>query len=391
MSALPPAVEVAALGPEELPPGRLSVAVFGPGSGEAVVLRLPDGRVGVVDGCVEDAERCPVRALLEALGSPEIAFLALTHPHDDHHKGLGALALAARAANPGMELWRPPLSARYLRTLAAIEALQAEATDGRAGGGQGRAAKPARGLQAWLDGVDAHTRADGGLRTFLPDRLLLGDPVRDPGGVVVWALGPADVEVDRAEQDLFQRVDRAVAEKRPAGARVAEGKGAQFDPNRVSGAVLVRWGGAGVLLGGDLLRSERPQAGWGPALRQLDGAPVQVVKVAHHGSAGAQDPAVWRGLLPELRLAVVTPFQGAAGRQPPQEPELEALRALGGGAPVWVTAPLAWRPAGPAPAARSHGAPAAPAEDGGGAVCVQLDRQGAVQGLFSTPGAWPLP
>ena len=84
------------LSAEHLPKGTLSIAVFGPGKGEAIVVRLPDGSVGVVDGCrepkdTETGRGDPVRELLDRIKCPELAFVCLTHPHDDHYAGLGRL------------------------------------------------------------------------------------------------------------------------------------------------------------------------------------------------------------------------------------------------------------------------------------------------------------
>jgi glyoxylase-like metal-dependent hydrolase (beta-lactamase superfamily II) len=90
--------------PAHLPQGALSIAVFGPGRGEAIVVRLPDGSIGVVDGCREptggakDGRGDPVRELLRRIEKAgpvptpfRLAFVCLTHPHDDHYPGLGRL------------------------------------------------------------------------------------------------------------------------------------------------------------------------------------------------------------------------------------------------------------------------------------------------------------
>jgi len=43
-SRVPPPEHASEILPEHMPEGLLSIAVFGPGKGEAIVVRLPDGR-----------------------------------------------------------------------------------------------------------------------------------------------------------------------------------------------------------------------------------------------------------------------------------------------------------------------------------------------------------
>ncbi|HZI07816.1 MAG TPA: MBL fold metallo-hydrolase, partial [Archangium sp.] len=115
--------------PEHLDDGALSLVVFGPGRGEAMVVLLPDGRVGVVDGCREpsspDTGRGdPVREFLSALEQRaglrgetfRIAFVCLTHPHDDHYAGLGRLLEAYRGRVDAV--WSvPEVGDRYAEAL----------------------------------------------------------------------------------------------------------------------------------------------------------------------------------------------------------------------------------------------------------------------------------
>src|SRR5690606_8924893 len=98
--------------------GELSLLGFGPGHGEAMVLILPDGSLGVVDGCREPTDADPngvgdpvrafVGAWLAAAPRRRIRFVALTHPHADHYAGLGRLIEAHDEEID--KLWRPPLT-----------------------------------------------------------------------------------------------------------------------------------------------------------------------------------------------------------------------------------------------------------------------------------------
>jgi glyoxylase-like metal-dependent hydrolase (beta-lactamase superfamily II) len=109
------------LAPEHFPEGLSTVAVFGPGQGEAIFVALPDGRVGVLDGCAENAD--PVAALIEKLDQERgdrrrFAFVGLTHPHDDHYRGLGRLLETYRDRID--QWWEPPLGERSAEVLLAL-------------------------------------------------------------------------------------------------------------------------------------------------------------------------------------------------------------------------------------------------------------------------------
>jgi hypothetical protein len=81
--------------------GVLAVHLIGAGVGESIVLEFPNGNVGVVDcfsprlkvGSVEDCMDVnpTLRFLVEDLHADSLAFIALTHPHEDHARGLSYL------------------------------------------------------------------------------------------------------------------------------------------------------------------------------------------------------------------------------------------------------------------------------------------------------------
>ena len=83
-------------------------------------------------------------------------------------------------------------------------------------------------------------------------------------------------------------------------------------PNHLSIALLVQLERTAILLGGDVHRFDDRKRGW---LRIADlyteyGHPVSdVVKIPHHGSAGADADEIWDRLLRERPIAALTPFQ----------------------------------------------------------------------------------
>ena len=68
-------------------PGTLTIYVIGPGYGESQVVALPDGRWMVVDCCRYDGVHWTVE-LLRHLEVKDVDLFCLTHPDEDHYKGV---------------------------------------------------------------------------------------------------------------------------------------------------------------------------------------------------------------------------------------------------------------------------------------------------------------
>src|SRR4051812_30004220 len=85
--------------------GRLRIHVLGGGKGESIVLELPNGERGVVDCYARELrgpDANPTVQLLRSQGVNRLAFVCLTHPHDDHFRGLSHLF----DTMPVAEFWR---------------------------------------------------------------------------------------------------------------------------------------------------------------------------------------------------------------------------------------------------------------------------------------------
>lgn len=317
--------------PAHLDQDALSIVVFGPGRGEAIVVRLPDGRVGVVDGCCDPSDHDtgagdPVRELLNEMAemsedprSFRLAFVCLTHPHDDHYAGLASLLQAYRGRVDG--IWTvAPISGRYMDVLPVqLKAL-------RAGKPIARGDDEPRRLRDVLLEIDRAADDEPDRFCFLSSQKPLARRAQVAGAdleIVAWA--PVDIDERRTIDALKRALKRTAGEGHPA-----------HDPNVMSGAVLIEWGRGRVLLAGDLLCGAGQYRGWDGVVEHVSG-PVQVVNVAHHASEEAHHDRLWEKLKPEL--AIVTPFQKAIGRQPPRP---EQLKKLLGSTTVAITSPPSW-------------------------------------------------
>lgn len=375
--------------PEHLVPGRLNVVVFGPGEGEGVVVALPDGRIGIVDGCAEADEHGrgdPVGELVNALMAkptkPQIAFACMTHPHEDHIRGFGRTIM--RHIDRVERAWFVSLVQRrnfeaimpWLRHVAGAEAPDAPANC---------AERAYRAINEVLELRQPPITDMKTLVPMMPAQQVMGSEFE----VVAW--GPADDDRSNCQAELLSWLERRrlKSEEPPA-----------FDPNLTSGAILLRWGDTRVLLAGDLLRS-----GWGDLRRSISVPKVQVVNVAHHASEEAHDNDLWCDMSPTI--AVVTPFKHAdqTSKRYPPTPE-DVRRLLKSGSRVAITSPPRWvgtkgtprpsRTLGPTrtagmktPTASKRGITAASSNAKRNAVAVTLDATGTIEGVvFGGAASW---
>lgn len=300
-----------AVAPEDLPLGSLHVVVFGPGHGEAVLVQMPDGEVGVVDGCVDpqpdSSKRDPVSELVDALRVERLLFACLTHPHQDHFLGFDKLITRLR---PKHLWWSGTPEAKFLSYYQ--EYLKKK---GRTGVDPGeeptgdRLEKLVKAINALADdksGVEPHTRA-----VYLQDWTLLLRHPGPEGEVKVEGILPSTTGIRAAEADAALVLREGDVEN----------KKQRFNPNRISGALLISWGETRVVLGGDAICEGDMHAGWDGLPHTLD--KVHMIKVPHHASPGAHSEKLWKRMRPDL--AVVTCVKGATGAQPPRPEMLKTL------------------------------------------------------------------
>ncbi len=252
-----------------LDPERLWLVVIGPGSGECVMVRVPDGPADgqwlVVDACTMPGERAragrraplpPGRRILEERGETW-SLAVLSHPHQDHADGFDAWLDMTPSGRVGCAA--PRLGGAYAWT---------SSPDPQ------RIRRGAK-VEASLAAIQSRWEAKPGQR-WEPRR---GDSRR---------LGSAQIYVLHPDASAIEDF---------------EGKG---NPNDAATALLVQWEEARIVLGSDVELAHWESIGAQcPRLREH-----ALLKVPHHGSSGAMVPAVfqapqWEAGLP---IWVLTPF-----------------------------------------------------------------------------------
>jgi beta-lactamase superfamily II metal-dependent hydrolase len=269
----------------------MEVVVFGPGTGEAILVHCTGNEWLCVD-CTTDEGRCwPLwyLAQLGAQASSCVRMIVATHWHSDHVKGLsrlieecgntqfvcsGALRsdefqqIVARFSTEEVGAVRPPLS-EVRRCFDIIASRK-----GRSGYKAPKFASSDRTL----------------------DRFLIGSRA-----VEVTALSPSDQDQLNALEafaEYFVPVDEPAAGPSP------------IDQNHASVVVVIRVDDEFVLLGADLERTASPHTGWNALVASTTRPQFLATpfKVPHHGSSNGQSNDVWAKMLAPSAGAVVTPF-----------------------------------------------------------------------------------
>jgi hypothetical protein len=257
---------------------RLAVHVFGAGKGESIVLHLPDGKWGVVDcfaGSSADVGTNPVLQFLREQGVTELEFLCLTHPHDDHYKGMSHLL----EAFPVRYFW-PFVGLSGKHFLQLVEYLQIEAR-----GTAQRSDEESTLEFAKIFGLVRRRQKtqDPPLLQKLPGPTvhLYPVPFAPDAEFQIIGLAPSADQAARYNEGLLRCFD----ERGTVRSRLP-----QAHHNVISSALLIIFGQTRIVLGGDVERE-----GWRDALREMgaDHLAAHAVKVSHHGSANGYCDGLW--------------------------------------------------------------------------------------------------
>jgi beta-lactamase superfamily II metal-dependent hydrolase len=302
----------------------IEITVFGGRIGESIVIRLPGDKWGVVDNytpVLSEPTSNPTLRYLDRHGVERLLFLCLTHPHHDHYRGMSHLL---RRFDPDNIWVFDALDHKRLAMLASLV---------KAKGKMSHIAVEKEISDDFEDLMGLiHQKARDKNRTprvdikrmarELPLLKLKANPE-----LTITALAVSGSLALQYEESLSRcfNVDGAL-KKRIAG----------VNHNLVSGGLLIEYGSARVILGGDMEKES-----WTEALKCF-GAENRIVsnvfKVSHHGSANGYCEGLWAAASPNRScIAVVTPYasQGlpsAEGFQHVQQHAKKVLVASASGA-----------------------------------------------------------
>lgn len=296
---------------------ELEVSIFGSGYGESVVIHIPHVGWGIIDSCVQKFDGQPIVPPLEYLLKildhpyPKLAFFILTHPHEDHCKGIdkiikgypggiervcrydgfGLRELRAQNANKNTELRRIVPGLVY-----AFRAMN-EAKD------KGSQLKDLSEMTLVFD-KRIKTKND----CFIDIRMM--------------ALSPS------AESKVKYREELIKAINIEEGSFLVEKD--CTDHNLISVALVLTVGNLQVVFGGDVEAGTNNETGWAGIVSNINEFPLwaHIVKVPHHGSENAHNDLAWEKFCSRGKpIALIAPFLNGSVALP-KENDVERIKAL---------------------------------------------------------------
>jgi beta-lactamase superfamily II metal-dependent hydrolase len=269
--------------------GILEIHVLGAGIGESIILKLPGPKWGVVDCYSEslsDTAKNHTLNFLRSRGARELEFLCLTHPHEDHYRGMSQLLQNLNVR----QFWRfGGMSGKQFRSLVHYFTIDASRADAR----------------REIDNADEFYKIfrlvkEKGIGEKLVGfrQQLFPEKLDIKAHLQIWSLAPSGGQLSRYEDQLAKCFDSdgTIRDKIPYARH-----------NTVSIALLIQYGKTSVLLGGDVERR-----GWADAIKEVPSErfSVSAVKVSHHGSDNGYTDNLWQlfagGGKP---IAVITPYR----------------------------------------------------------------------------------
>lgn len=281
---------------------EVEISLFGPGYGEAIAVHLGEGAWLLVDSCIERGSGNPASGqYLDQIGvrPDQVLAIVASHWHDDHVRGISALA----AKYPNAEF-----------------VISSVFTD-----------KEAQAFLAAYSGAHTTGLARGSKELFsaILDREKPAYPAHHRSIIIETQLNGRQIRVT-ALSPLPAANAQFVAHV--AGYLPRKGQSINTAPelkqNMEAVAIHIDLGGDAVLLGADL--EDHAHLGWSAIVSDGWSGKRQratAFKVAHHGSYTGDSQKVWSQLLSVEPVACLTPF--ARGKvKLPTDADRERIRGI---------------------------------------------------------------
>ncbi len=271
----------------------MEIHVLGAGKGESIILGWPDNRWGVVDcyaPSVGDHTTNPTFRFLKDRGVTDLEFVCLTHPHDDHFRGMSHLLTHFKVHH----FWRfPTLGVRELRQLAKymhMESRRSGDTTGVENAGEFVS------IMQRVNELLAHHQIN--VAMVSGHQQLYPIPFDTTAPFQVWSFAPHGNQLTDYERSL-------------SNSFTADDKFKSNPPhvshNDVSVGLLIKFGGTQIVLGGDVER-----AAWNDICpqHQRQYFSADAVKVPHHGSDTGYITDLWPRFSGKKKpIALIAPYR----------------------------------------------------------------------------------
>ncbi len=296
---------------------ELEISIFGPGYGESIVLHVPHVGWGIIDSFVQKFENTsivpPLEYLLKILDRPypKLAFIILTHPHEDHCKGIDKII---KEYPGGIER-----VCRYdgfgLKELRAYNAIN-----------NTKLKQAAPGLVYAYRAMEEATKKGSQLKDLSEMTLVFDKRIETERNcfteIRMMALSPSAKSKEKYRKELLNvfRVEEGIS---------ITGKD-NSDHNLISVALVLKLGNLQVVFGSDVEEGTNNETGWSGIVSNINEPSLwaHLVKVPHHGSENAHNDLAWEKFCSKGKpIALISPFlKGSVVL--PKVNDLERIKAL---------------------------------------------------------------
>jgi beta-lactamase superfamily II metal-dependent hydrolase len=264
-------------------PLEIEVSLFGPGTGECIVLHLGNDDWMVIDSCLDNNRRPVALSYLDALGVSyeRVKVVLISHFHDDHIKGINEVVSSCSSARVCIS--SALVAEESLAFVNAYAQMDMLADSGKSSTHE---------LYGLLNVLEASSRQ--------VEWVCENSIVFRQHGVIVSALSPSHSAVSQSRLDFAREFEAAGIEYR----RLAKA----LNPNLCAVALHVCNGTDTVLLGSDLEVSDSEFLGWEAVLSSHTRPTTLagVFKVPHHGSHNGHHDSVVSDMLADRPISIVT-------------------------------------------------------------------------------------
>jgi len=291
----------------------LGIHVIGAGKGESIILELPNGEWGVVDCFSPSLTKKHLNQTLRLLVDFDVThlrFICLTHPHEDHFRGITHLLKAYRENIK--EFWVFPT--RYIRKVIVHLLTIARGTEGRLV--ENTSVAELVEMFRIVEDIEKEKRIR--IRRTEDFKLLYDCSVEvasEEISLQIFSLAPSG--------NLANRYQREIDELNVTVANTNQVVKTYQRHNLISSVILVKYGETRVILGGDAEKES-----WNYILTdeiriKNESLECELVKVSHHGSKTGLTKNLWETLSPDGGCyAVLTPFKSR------RLPSLDAIEKI---------------------------------------------------------------
>lgn len=296
---------------------EFEISIFGPGIGECLVLHLGRNKWLVVDSCLHPKTKKPIALeYLRNIGidpAHAVELLIVTHWHADHIKGASQIIIECpetRFCYPAALLQKEFLSFVSAYSGADIKSIV------------DRNSSSTREFESIIINLkkncDANERYKNEHLSPIFNNTLIFEENNDDFDISIRSLSPSN----KSYHDSILMFASMIPDVKQLRTVVPLPK-----PNNNSVVLWVQVNDMCLLLGGDLEETRDPDTGWSAIVdsSQRPSRRAKFFKIPHHGSENGHSDGVWKNMIDESPVSILTSKIG--GRGPiPKEKDIKRIK-----------------------------------------------------------------